>query len=309
MKRSRSDIKRVPGGDRIFQRIYTRLGCEGRPPQFLVDFHPYAGLTHTIRLRGDTAHVRISDVMRRASREVIESAAALLLGRLYRRRPPPDLLDIYRQFAHSSSTREQILWLRRTRARKVDLHPAGSHHDLHSMYHQLNDRYFQRALPYPRLGWSNRSWQAQLGCFDPALNQIVINRVLDRQDVPEYVVAYVLYHEMLHQKHPVKFARCRRESHSADFRREERQFLDYARAMKFLNRFGTGRRRYATRRSMFTGTVYYRILGCRLFLWCLYKLQICRCLRGGNLQSRLRESSFIFLRIFLSSFASGNALR
>lgn len=243
MKSSRGQSKRVPGGDRIFQRIYTRLGCEGRPPQFLVDFHPYAGLTHTIRLRGDTAYVRLSDVLRQAPIPVIESTAALLLGRLYRRRPPADMLDVYRQFAHANSTRQQIMLLRRTRARRLDLHPSGAHHNLHEMYLQLNERYFERALPYPRLGWSKRSWRAQLGCFDPALNQIVINRVLDRKDVPDYVVAYVLYHEMLHQKHPVKFARCRRESHSTEFRSEERQFADYARAMRFLDRFGAGRHR------------------------------------------------------------------
>ena len=58
-------------------------------------------------------------------------------------------------------------------------------------------------------------WRSLLGCFDPALQQIVINRQLDREIVPEFVVAYVMYHEMLHVKHPMKFARCRRESHSA----------------------------------------------------------------------------------------------
>jgi hypothetical protein len=242
VKSNRGPSKRVPGGDRIFQRIFTRLGCQGRPPQFVVEYHPYAGLTHTIRLRGDTAHVRLSDVLQRAPLPVVESAAALLLGRLYRRRPPAELLMIYREFAHLSSTRARIMLLRRNRARKIDLHPAGSHHDLHSMYQRLNDKYFGQALAYPRLGWSKRSWRAQLGCFDPALNQIVINRILDRRDVPEYVVAYVLYHEMLHQKHPVKFERCRRNSHSAEFRREERQFSGYERAMKFLSHFGAGRR-------------------------------------------------------------------
>jgi hypothetical protein len=243
VKRSRGQNKRVPGGDRIFQRIYTRLGCAGRPPQFFVDFHPYAGFTHTIRLRGDSAHVRLSDILRSAPRTVIEAAAALLLGRLYRLRPPAELLDVYRQFAHSRATRAQIMLLRRSRAQKIDLQPGGYHHDLCEMYHRLNNEYFDRALPYPRLGWSKRSWRTQLGCFDPALNQIVINRMLDRREVPQYVVAYVLYHEMLHQKHPMKFERCRRESHSADFRREERQFSDYARAMKFLDRFGGGPRR------------------------------------------------------------------
>ena len=241
MKKSRGQSKRVPGGDRIFQRIFTRLGCQGRPPQFFVEFHPYAGLTHTVRLRGETAHVRLSDVLRRAPMPVIESAAAILLGRLYRRRPPGELLDVYREFAHSTATRARIIFVRRSRARRVELSPGGSHHDLREMYNRLNERYFSGALAYPRLGWSKRSWRTQLGCFDPALNHIVINRVLDRRDVPDYVVSYVLYHEMLHQKHPVKFGRCRRESHSAQFRREERQFPEYAQAMKFLSRFGTGR--------------------------------------------------------------------
>lgn len=241
MKTRRAHSKAVPGGERIFQRVFTRLGCLGRPPQFVVEYHPYSGLTHTIRLRGDAAHVRISDVLRRAPLPVIEAAAALLLGRLYRRRPPTELLDAYRQFAHSRSTRARIDLLRRSRARAIDLHPAGAHHDLHAMYRQINERYFDCALAFPHLGWSRRSWRAQWGCFDPALNQIVINRLLDRHDVPGYVVACVLYHEMLHQKHPVKFGRCRRESHSADFRREERQFSDYARAMQFLKRFGANR--------------------------------------------------------------------
>ena len=30
----------LPGGDRIFQRIFTRLGCQGRPPQFHVELYP-----------------------------------------------------------------------------------------------------------------------------------------------------------------------------------------------------------------------------------------------------------------------------
>jgi hypothetical protein len=35
----------------------------------------------------------------------------------------------------------------------------------------------------------------------------------------------------------MKFARCRRESHSPSFRKEEKKFRDYQRAMKFLDRF------------------------------------------------------------------------
>ncbi|MGB0037139.1 MAG: SprT-like domain-containing protein [Candidatus Acidiferrales bacterium] len=237
MNRANQRRRLVPGGDRLFHRIYTRLGCIGRPPHFIVEYHPYADLTHTIRLREDTAHVRVSDVLRDAPRTVLEAAAAILLGRLYRRRPPKDLLDRYREFSYAQSTRRRLLRLRQQRARRADHRPAGEHHDLSLLFARLNREYFQNALSEPRLGWSARVWRTQLGCFDPALEQIVINRQLDRKQVPEYVLAYVMFHEMLHLKHPVRFARCRRESHSTEFRKEEKRFAEYHRAMKFLDRF------------------------------------------------------------------------
>jgi hypothetical protein len=237
VKRSKLRSRLVPGGERIFQRIYTRIGCEGRPPHFVVEYHPYSDLTHTIRLREDTAYVRISDLLRDAPRHVFESAAGILLGRLYRRQPPGEFLATYRKYTYAHSTRRRLLVVRQRRARRVEHRPEGKHHDLGPMFERLNTGYFENLLVKPRLGWSNRVWRTQLGCFDPALEQIVINRQLDRKNVPEYVVAYVLYHEMLHLKHPMRFARCRRESHSPQFRAEEKKFQDYDRAMKFLKTF------------------------------------------------------------------------
>jgi predicted metal-dependent hydrolase len=227
----------VPGGERIFQRIYTRLGCEGRPPHFVVEYHPYTDLTHTIRLREDTAYVRLSDALDDAPHPVVEATAAILLGRLYRRQPPKELLETYRKFSYAGTTRRRLLALRQRRARRMEHRPAGAHHDLDSLFERLNARYFGGELEKPRLSWSRRVWSSLLGCFDPALQQIVINRQLDRERVPEFVVGYVMYHEMLHVKHPMRFARCRRESHGPAFRKEEKKFADYNRAMKFLDRF------------------------------------------------------------------------
>lgn len=236
MKMSRPG-KAVPGGAQIFQRLYTRLGCDGRPPQFVVEYHPYTDLTHTIRLREETAYVRLSDVLRSAPSNVLEATAAILLSKLYRLRPPATLVEAYREFSYARGTRSRLLRLRRQRARKSEHRPAGAHHDLEPLFAALNKRYFDGSLTQPRLGWSKRAWHTQLGCFDPALGQILINRQLDHPAVPEGVVAYVLYHEMLHVKHPIRFVRCRRESHSAEFRKEEKRFAEYERAMKFLKTF------------------------------------------------------------------------
>lgn len=217
--------------------MFTRLGCYGRPPQFQVQFHCYTDLTLTIRIRQDVAHVRMSDVLEDAPVAVLEAAAALLLARLYRRKAPRSLLETYRLYSYEQTTREKLHTLRRSRARRNDHYPAGTHFDLEPIFDRLNREYFDGALRKPRLGWSRRAWTSQLGCYDHALDQIVMNCLLDRDGVPEFAVAYVLYHEMLHIKHPMRYARCRRESHTREFRREEKRFPDYARATRFLKHF------------------------------------------------------------------------
>jgi len=76
-------------------------------------------------------------------------------------------------------------------------------------------------------------------CSDPLdgiLDQILINPRLDRAEVPAFVVEYVLYHEMLHVKHPLRAASCGLQAHSAEFRREEKRFLECERARRFLMR-------------------------------------------------------------------------
>ena len=236
MRRGASRAHQLPGGERVFQRMFTRLGCQGRPPHFQVEFYPYANLMHTIRLKEDWARVRLSDLVRRAPMMVLEATAAILLARLYRRRAPSELLEAYRSYASAHGTRRRLHQMRRDRGRRAVTAPQGTAHDLERMYAALNRRYFEGALRQPRLGWSQRAWRAQLGCFDPALDQIVINARLDRAGVPESVVEYVLYHEMLHVKHPVRAARCGLEAHSQKFRREEQKFHAYRSARRFLDR-------------------------------------------------------------------------
>ncbi len=226
----------VPGGARLFHRMYTRLGCQGRPPHFLVEFYPYANLVNTIRLREDAAFVRLSDLLRAAPLAVLEAAAAILLARLYRRRTPRALLETYRKFSLARGTRRRVLGVRRTRGRRLENGPRGNFHDLERAFGRLNRGYFSGRLHRPRLGWSSQAWRRQLGCFDPGLDQIVINSCLDCGRVPAFVVEYVLFHEMLHVKHPMRAASCGLQSHSAEFRREEKRFAGYARARRFLAR-------------------------------------------------------------------------
>jgi len=50
------------------------------------------------------------------------------------------------------------------------------------------------------------------------------------------VVEYIMFHEMLHLKHPVKLRGSRRCVHSSEFMAEERVFPELAQAQNFLKR-------------------------------------------------------------------------
>ena len=217
MKRASQGPTPVPGGAVIFQRLYTRLGCHGRPPRFEVEFYPYANLMHTIRMREEMAYVRLSDALRGAPLPVFEAAAAILLSRVYRRRAPREILSAYRQFAVSPRTRRRVARLRRARGRRVQTGPRGDIYDLAPMFTRLNRRYFGGRLHRPRLGWSSRTWRAQFGCFDPALDQIVMNRWLDRlpsRNMPSNTCSST---KCCTSSIPLRAARCGIEAHSLKF--------------------------------------------------------------------------------------------
>jgi predicted metal-dependent hydrolase len=225
-----------PGGATLFQRMFTRLGCDGRPPRFRVEFYPYASLVLTIRRREDVVLVRFSDLLRRAPLPVLEGAAALLLARVYRRRAPKSLVKPYLEYARSGRTRERMNRMRRGRVRLAANGARGEHFDLHKLFEELNAKYFQGRLERPHIGWSARGWQRQFGCYDPGPNQILLNRRMDRPNVPQCAVEYVLFHEMLHVKHPTRRSGCSLVSHSREFRAEEKRFAEFESARRILDR-------------------------------------------------------------------------
>jgi predicted metal-dependent hydrolase len=225
----------VPGGAALFQRMYTRLNCEGRPPRFRVEFYPYSSLTLTIRRREETVFVRLSDLLQRAPLPVLEGAAALLLARVYRRKAARQLTTPYLDYARSHRTRTRINRMRRRRVLPAT-QAQGRHFDLEKLFDELNQKYFEGSLQRPHIGWSMKSWRRQFGCYDPGPGHILLNRRMDHPKVPQCAVEYVLYHEMLHVKHPTRRSGCSLISHSPEFRAEEKQFHEFARARKILDR-------------------------------------------------------------------------
>ncbi len=103
----------------------------------------------------------------------------------------------------------------------------GLVYDLEELFDELNARYFDGTLARPHLVWSQRTAQRTFGNYKPVTDTITLSRRLDDPAVPRGVVAFVLYHEMLHKAMGVKKNKGRRYVHTPDFRRRERAFERY----------------------------------------------------------------------------------
>jgi predicted metal-dependent hydrolase len=73
-----------------------------------------------------------------------------------------------------------------------------------------------------------------LGHYDPSHNAIVLSRILDRPETPRQAVEYVLFHEMLHLRHPAELRGARRCVHTRAFKDAEKQFEGLTEAKALL---------------------------------------------------------------------------
>ncbi len=112
----------------------------------------------------------------------------------------------------------------------------GKHYNLVELYARLNRDYFQGKLEQPRLLWSTRSSVRRLGTYQPESDTITISKRLDNHDIPQYLVEFVLYHEMLHKKIGLREVNGRRYAHTSEFRKAEKQFAYYQEAEKFIKK-------------------------------------------------------------------------
>ena len=200
-----------------------------------VKFYPYAGMHHTIRVRAGRIYVRLSDLFQAAPPEVMRALAFLLVARLLSRKAPAAQERIYRAYAFSPNVLRASELARRQRGRKVISSAQGKTYDLEEIFAHVNRLYFGGEIAKPALTWSKRRARSILGHHDAAHETITISKVLDYPEVPEWFVEYIVFHEMLHIKHPARIVNGRRYYHSSGFREEERSFPTYRKAQQWLD--------------------------------------------------------------------------
>jgi hypothetical protein len=220
----------------IFQQEYRALRPRAPMPPLAIRFRRFTSLNTTIRLRDGKIHVSLSDLLEGAPEPVARAIAHILLAKLYKKPIEPAQSLRYKRFASSAAVTRQTELIRHARGSKRFSGPDGRYYHLEEVFDSLNVRFFGGLLGCPQLTWSEHMARRSLGHYDAAHNTIVVSRVFDRPSSPRYAIEYLLYHEMLHLKHPVRMRGLRRCVHSREFKAEEALFPQLAEALAFIKR-------------------------------------------------------------------------
>lgn len=114
----------------------------------------------------------------------------------------------------------------------------GRVYHLKPLFDAINRDYFDGRvrcdLDWGRVRADRVRRSRQLGRYEPKANRIVINPVLDQPDVPPFVIASVMHHEMCHAVVPAKRRRGYTEFHGPEFKEMERRFRDYRTARDWI---------------------------------------------------------------------------
>jgi predicted metal-dependent hydrolase len=219
---------------RWFEEEYRALRPRAPMPPFDIRFRRFTSLNTTIRLREGHIKVSLSDLLEGAPESVLRAIAHILIAKLYRKPIDATHSNRYRRFAASEAVVRQSERIRQTRGRKRILTAKGDHYDLDEVFEALNRQFFHGLMGRPVLTWSEHKAKRLLGHYDAAHNTIMVSRVFDRRNTPRYAIEYLMYHEMLHLKHPVKARNGRRCVHSREFQADERMFPELERAKAYL---------------------------------------------------------------------------
>lgn len=153
----------------------------------------------------------------------------------------PDAGEVLGAFIHGQ--REKI---RPRRWRTIYLRTRGRYFNLQRLFDEVNAAYFYGKIT-AKITWGKlSSWprrSIRFGSYMQQDNIIRIHPLLDQEFVPEYVVRYIVFHEMLHALLGVEEGpNGRRRIHPPEFKRLEAAYPDFARASAWCEDKGNFRR-------------------------------------------------------------------
>ena len=130
---------------------------------------------------------------------------------------------VYRDYSLTPTVMRSSDLARRGRGRKMISTAQGEVYDLDRMFAKVESPLLRRRDTEADDYVVTASDRSILGHHDHIYDSITISKTLDSKDIPEWFVEYILYHEMLHIKHPARLINGRRYYHTSAFQARRAQ--------------------------------------------------------------------------------------
>jgi hypothetical protein len=194
----------------------------------------YGSSLYKARTIGKLTTLSISEGFIRSSDEVL---AAVLHSALLGKTEASN--QIIRQFGMSDECSDVLLELDLVAQIAAET-AQGSHYNLDELFERIDREYFGGKMLKPRLVWSGVLSSRKLGHYERTRDRVVMSQILDDRRIPRCVVEFVLYHELLHKHHGIKWVNGRCLVHTPEFRHSEGKFRQYQEAESFLKQMAAG---------------------------------------------------------------------
>lgn len=220
----------------LFTWTFRRLFPSRPLPQFHIEHYPYRDIKNTLRIRDGVFRIRVSDMLEDAPGSVMEALYEILLCKTLRIKADSRSAMIYNRYLASEEFKGRLADITGTGGAPVAKATGMRRQspELTRRFDLLNREYFKGRIESPDLFWIDRKSARILGQYVSHRDEILINSKLDHPLVPQSVIDFILYHEMLHKVIAPRISRTGRKMvHHREFKKEERKFRNF----KFANDF------------------------------------------------------------------------
>lgn len=215
---------------RLLGHLNQQLGVN----KFSLEIYPYSSKLYSIKPLSGRMEIQIHEALDYMSEYDCKRFASFI-----RQRKWTDLKRLLAEYQEKTpQSRELSVHFHSVKANPThENHTRGRYYDLEKVFTACNQRNFGGKMARPKvIHWSPRVNHSTMGSYNINEDILMINRGLDRPDVPAYVLDFVMYHELLHKALGIKTSGSRKMAHTKEFRELEQSHPDYERAQSFIQK-------------------------------------------------------------------------
>lgn len=221
-------IQALEGFYSLYQQV--RIPFRYRKTQPFLSFFHISPL-YQIQLKDRTLAFRMQESFIAAHPTVYLAILQTAYGK--NRRGSKNTIQAYTRTAAYRNLRKKLEYLQIPRGS----YEAGKVVDLGEVFNRVNKNHFQGSIARPHLVWSTRPTYRKFGHYAFDTDTVMISTSLDSSQVPDYVLDYIMYHEILHKKMGIVQKNGQNVAHTPEYNSQEKQFPSWSEAQDFLERY------------------------------------------------------------------------